>query len=70
MANTCFQTEEQLFGLYRFLVLLRRDKIYWHKIEPSGDKIKVVVEPLKGEIDLRLFFVKENGEVISYEFQD
>ena len=70
MVKEYYQTEEQLFGLYRFLVLLRNDKIYWHEVVPSGDKIKVIVEEQKGEFDLKVFYLHENGEAYPDDFRD
>ena len=70
MFNGKFPTEEQLFGLYRFLVLLRYDDLYWSSIEPKGDIIVVKVEPQKGDFDLRIFYVHEDGEVKPDEFRD
>lgn len=65
-----FPTEEQLFGLYRFLVLLRSDRLFWHAIEPRGDRILIKVEEPRGEIDLRVFYVYEDGEVKPDDFRD
>ena len=65
-----YPTEEQLFGLYRFLVLLRNGNIYWHAIEPRGDRIIVKTEPPKGDFDLRIFYVRENREVDPDDFRD
>lgn len=63
MINRFFPTEEQLFGLYRFLVLLRNDQMYWHEIRMNGDTIMLKVEPPKGDFDLRIFYVYTDGEV-------
>lgn len=68
--NMTFPTEEQLFALYRFLVFLRNDNMYWHSIEPRGDRILVKVEEPKGEIDLRMFYIYADGEVKPDEFRD
>ncbi len=65
-----YPTEEQLFGLYRFLTLLKNDKLYWHSIKLQGDIIVLKVEPSKGEIDLRIFFVYKNGEVDNDGFRE
>ena len=63
-------TEEQLFGLYRFLVLLRNDNIYWHAIEPRGDRIIVKAEPPKSENEIRIFYINEDGEVKDDDFRE
>ena len=70
MKENHFPTEEQLFGLYRFLVLLRNDNMYWSSIEPRGDRIIIKIEPPKGDFDLRVFYVYEDGEVKPDEFRD
>ncbi len=58
-----YPTEEQLFGLYRFLTMLKNDKLYWIEIKPNSGRIMVKTEPLKGEIDIRVFYVQTNGKV-------
>ena len=70
MPERHYQTDEQLFGLYRFLVLLRNDNIFWHAIESRGDRIMIKLEPQKGDFDLRIFYVYEDGEVKPDEFRD
>ena len=65
-----YPTEEQLFGLYRFLVLLRNDKIYWHAIEPRGDRIIIKSEPLKGDNEIRIFYINKDGEVKDDDFRE
>ena len=63
MIERYYPTDEQLFGLYRFLTLLRNDKMYWHEIKMQGGTIKLKVEPPRGDFDLRIFYVYEDGEV-------
>ena len=63
MVDRYYPTEEQLFKLYSFLTFLKNDKMYWHEIKISGDTIKIKVEPPKGEIDLKVFYIYSNGEV-------
>ncbi len=63
MGQRFFPTEKQLFGLYRFLTMLKNDKLYWFEIKPSNDTIMIKTDPLKGEIDTRVFYVKRDGEV-------
>ena len=58
-----YPPKEQITGLGRLLTFLSADKIYWRQIELSGDTIVVNTEPPKGEIDNRIFYVYENGEV-------
>lgn len=65
-----FPTEEQLFGLYRFLVLLRNDNMYWHSIEPRGDRIMVKAEPPKGEFEIRIFYITNYGKVEDDDFRE
>ena len=70
MTKLQYPTEEQLFGLYRFLVFLRNSDIFWFSVEMRGDRILIKVEEPKGEIDLRFFYVKPDGEVKPNEFRD
>ena len=65
-----YPTEEQLFGLYRFLVFLRNSDIFWFSVEMRGDRILVKAEEPKGEIDIRIFYVYESGEVKPDDFRD
>ena len=70
MAVVQYPTEEQLFGLYRFLVLLRNSGIFWFSIEMRGDRILIKAEEPKGEIDIRIFYIHENGEVKPDDFRE
>ncbi len=70
MAEPDFPTEEQLFGLYRFLVLLRNDNIYWYSIEPRRDRIIVKAEPPKSENEIRIFYINKDGEVKDDDFRE
>ena len=70
MIDRYYQTEEQLFGLYRFLVLLRNDKIYWYSIEPRRDRIIVKSELPKGENEIRIFYINKDGEVKDDDFRE
>ena len=70
MTNGHFPTEEQLFGLYRFLVLLRNDNMYWISIEPRRDRIIVKAEPPKSEFEIRIFYIDKNGEVKDDDFRE
>ncbi len=70
MIERYYPSEEQLFGLYRFLTLLKNDKMYWHEIRISGDIIKVKVEPPKGDFDLRMFHIYSDGRLEDDGFRD
>ena len=70
MIERYYPTEEQLFGLYRFLTLLKNDKMYWHEIVMRGSTIKIKTEPPKGDFDLRVFYIYEDGEVDPDDFRD
>ena len=37
--------------------------MFWHKITINGDTIVIRLEPIKGEIDLRIIYINEKGEV-------
>ena len=63
MVERYYPSDEQLFKLYNLLNFLKSGKIYWHKITISGGTIVIRLEPLKGEIDLRIIYISENGEV-------
>ncbi len=70
MIERFYPTDEQLFGLYRFLTLLKNDKMYWHEIKMYSGTIKIKVEPPKGDFDLRVFYVYNDGEVDDDGFRD
>ncbi len=61
---------EQISGLSNLLNFLGADKIYWRKIELNGSTIVVKCEPPKGDIDLRVFYVNEDGRVEDDGFRD
>lgn len=63
MSEKHFPTEEQLFGLYRLLTLLKNSELFWFEIKYKGDKIIIKVEPQKSEIDIRVFYIFKTGEV-------
>lgn len=65
-----YPTDEQLFKLYNMLTFFKNAKIYWHEIKMSGSTIKIKAEPPKGEIDLRMLYIYEDGEVDDDEFKD
>lgn len=60
-ANKYFPTNEQLFGLYSLLTFLQKGRIYWFDIHLIGSIIKIKAEPPKGEIDLQIYHVDQNG---------
>ena len=70
MIERYYPTDEQLFKLYSLLTFFKNDKMYWHKIWMSGSTIKIKTEPPKGEIDVRIFYIYEDGEVDDNEFRD
>ena len=70
MIERYYPTDEQLFKLYSLLIFFKNDKMYWHKIWMSGSTIKIKTEPPKGEIDVRVFYIYEDGEVDDNEFRD
>ncbi len=61
---------DQLLGLHKLLAFLSSAKIYWHEIWTSGDIIKIKTEPLKGEFDLRIFYVRRDGRLDDDGFRD
>lgn len=63
MEEWYFPTETQLFKLYDFLTFLKNAEIYWHEIWMSEDIIKIKIEPQKGEFDIRIFNIYNNGEL-------
>lgn len=65
-----FPSEIQLLSLYRFLMLLKNGNIYWHAIEPRGDRILIKAEPPEGEIEIRIFYIETNGEVNDDGFRE
>lgn len=70
MFEKYYPTEEQLFSLYRFLTFLKNDQMYWFEITLSSSTIKIKVEPPKGEIDIRIFFIYEDGRVDDDGFRE
>ena len=70
MLERYYPTNEQLFKLYSLLTFFKNDKMYWHTIWMSGNTIKIKTEPPKGEIDVRIFYIYEDGEVDDNEFRD
>ena len=70
MIERYYPPYEQLLGLHKLLAFLSMAKIYWHEIWTSGDIIKIKTEPLKGDFDLRVFYVYEDGEVDDDGFRD
>ena len=70
MKDLFYPTEAQLFSLYRFLVLLRNDQMYWHNVEPWSGKIKIKVEPADGDFEVRIFKIDSEGRIDSNEFKD
>ena len=69
MLERYYPTEEQLFELYRFLTLLKNDKLYWFGIKMDGDTIVIKTEPPKGEIENRIFYICSDGRLDENEFE-
>lgn len=44
--------------------------MYWHSIEPRGDRIMVKAEPPKGEFEIRIFYVNKYGKVEDDDFRE
>lgn len=63
MSQKHLPTEEQLFKLYSFLTFLKKNNIYWYKALIDGSKIRIHTEPLKSEIDIRIFYIDKEGRV-------
>ena len=70
MSDKFIPTKEQLIGLHRLLMFLCDADIEWTKIGVSGGKIVIKTEPPKGEIDIRIFKIDEDGRVDDDEFRE
>ena len=70
MSDKFIPTKEQLIGLHRLLMFLCNSNIEWHSIGSRGGKIVVKTEPPKGEIDIRVFKIDEDGRVDDDEFRE
>ena len=44
--------------------------MYWHSIEPRGDRIIIKAEPPKGENEIRIFYINKNGKVEDDDFRE
>ena len=69
MIERYYPPYEQLLGLHKLLAFLSSAKIYWHEIWTSGDIIKIKVEPQKGEFDIRIFNIYQDGGLDDDEFK-
>lgn len=58
-----YPTEPQLFKLHTVLTFFKNSKINWFLIEYRGDRITIKSDPLKGEIDIRVFYIDKDGKV-------
>lgn len=65
-----YPTDEQLSRLYSFLTFLKNDKMYWRTVELRGSTIIIKVEPPKGDFDIRIFKINEEGEIDDDEFRE
>ena len=70
MIERYYPTEEQLSRLHSFLIFLKNDKMFWRTIEMRGGTIVIKAEPPKGEIDIRVFYIYEDGEVDGDDFRN
>ena len=70
MIERHYPTEEQLSRLHSFLTFLKNDKMFWRTIEMRGGTIIIKAEPPKGEIDIRVFYIYEDGEVDDDDFRN
>lgn len=70
MVSKYIPTEEQLFKLHTFLSLLRKDKLFWREVKISGDTIAIKMDPPKGEIDIRVFYIYSDGRFDEDGFQE
>jgi len=61
--ETTYPTEPQLFKLHTVLTFFKNGGINWFLIEYRGDRILIKTDPLKGEIDIRVFYIDRSGEV-------
>ena len=63
-------TYEQIEGLNKLLKFLRRDYMEWYNIKIMGGKLIIKSEPVKGEIDLRVFHITTNGDIKDDGFRE
>ena len=70
MIERYYPPYEQLLGLHKLLAILSSGKIYWHDIEMRGETILIRTDPLKGEFDLRIFYIFKDGEVDNDDFRE
>ena len=70
MSNKFIPTKRQLLGLHRLLNFLCDAEIEWHSIFISSGRIAVKTEPLKGDIDIRIFKINEKGGIDDDEFRE
>ena len=70
MLDKFIPTKKQLLGLHNLLNFLCDAEIKWHNIYVSSGRIAVKTEPLKGDFDIRIFKINEEGGIDDYEFRE
>lgn len=70
MAERYYPSNEQLFRLYNLLTFLKTIKRYWHEIVIWGSTILIKTEPPKGEIDLGVFRIYQDGRIDEDGFRE
>ena len=63
-------TKEQLLGLHRLLNFMCDSNMEWHSISIRECKIMVKAEPPKGDIDIRIIYVLDNGRIDDDGFRE
>lgn len=63
-------TKEQISSLNKLLIFLATTNIKWYKIELKGDTIFIKAEPPKGEIDIRILEIYEDGGIDDDGFRE
>ncbi len=69
MSERYYPNDEQLFRLYNLLTFLKKIKRYWHDITVWGSTIMIKTEPPKGEIDLGIFRIYQDGRIDDDDFR-
>lgn len=67
MSQKFIPTKEQL---YKLLSFLHNSNIEWHQISISRGKIVVKAEPPRGEIEIRILHILEDGRIDDDEFRE
>lgn len=56
-----YPTRKQISSLNNLLIFLASVHICWFRIELKGDTILIKADPPKGEIDIRIIEINEDG---------